>query len=436
MSFTNKVCVRPPMTLPQPEDSHEQLPFERAYSEDLLRREAFDWAEDVEEALASAAQAISIPSNMPSSPPARPFSPVPWMKRDTRSEIVSYSDGFDNSIPEAFPYDSHDLEPTPPPDFMRQFGFHTALPTIEEDEEHIDSSMSSEVQDTDSQTTSPTSSTDGTIPSNGEFTSQCASDAEEAAAAAQAEANLHYIFAERDLWMEIKKDIHHFNWMGMRTYTHCSTAPSESLAIMLSKPKSLQGSDKLRKQSVLNRAIQYIDPVIVRLDGPDDHVLDLRGSALARESQRRVLKFYTPHGTWMDDQRDLANTCFDIGSLKTYGVPRFAIGNGVVESSPIPPMHGLVEPDGEGSGEFESLPRKQTWKAKPSPLRQHQSAASFDGPPRRQRHITTCVHGAPSEVYTSFPTPVFGRQKGVKAIWKKAHNKLATAVSSLKGKRR
>jgi hypothetical protein len=446
MHFIDKVCPQTPMILPQHRNSHEQLPFEEAHSEDLLRREAFDWADDVEEALACANKAITIPPSMPSPPTDRPCSPVPWIERNIHSDNASCSSNVDNFSTEAL-YEPPDPEPTRLPGFMTRFGFRDPLSTIEEEEEPLDGLLNSEVQATDSDTTSPTedgwsgshdatshtSSVDESLPNEQESTSQCPSDAEEAAAVAPAQQNLDSIFADRQLWIEIDEDIHHFNWMGMRSYTHSSTTPSESLAIILSKPKSLQGSDMWRKQSVLNRAMHYVDPVIVRLDGPDDGLLELRGSTLTKESHGRVLKFYSPHGEWMNDQRDATDACVDYGSIKIYGASSFAIGNGFVESSRIPSTYGWMESKAEMSGGLESLPRKLTWKPKPSLLRHCQSVASFIGPAPRRRHITTCGTGAPPEVYTSFPTPVFGRHSATKILWEKSRRKLATALSSLKG---
>ncbi|KAJ5120506.1 uncharacterized protein N7515_009894 [Penicillium bovifimosum] len=427
MTFNGKVRSQTPMT-ERHEHSHEQVPFEEAHTKDLLRPEAFDWAEDVEEALAAANQATAIPRNMPS-PPDRPCGPIPWAERDSH---------FD------------DLEPAQPPGFMTRFGFHELLSTIEEEGEPINGRSSSEVQAMDSGTTSateddwsgssdvtsPTSSIEEPLLPNGESTSQCPSDTEEAAAAALAQTNLTSIFADRQLWIDFDRDIHHFNWMGLRSYTHYSTTPSESLAIILSKPKDLQGSDKLRRQAVLNQAMHHIDPVIVRLHGPDDNLIDLRGSALARESQGRVHKFYSPHGRWLNDQRDTTDACIDTGSIDIYGATRFAVGNGFVESSCIPSVHEWMESKPEVSGGLESLPRKSTWKAKPSPLKRHQSTGSSVGSARRRRPITTCVRDAPPEVYTSFPTPVFARTRrtGIKRLWEKSRHKLAAALSSVKSK--
>ncbi|KAJ5139196.1 uncharacterized protein N7515_004044 [Penicillium bovifimosum] len=349
---------------------------------------------------------------------------------------------------EALPYASHDLELARPPGFMTRFGFHELLSTIEEEGEYIDGRLNSEVQATDSDTTSATEddwsgSSDVTSPTssieeprlrNGESTSQCPSDTEEAAAAALAQTNLTSIFADRQLGMDFDRDIHHFNWVGLRSYTNLSATPSESLAIILSKPKDLQGSDKWRRQAVLNRAMHHIDPVIVRLHGADDSLLDLRGSALARESQGRVHKFYSPHGTWMNDERDMTDACIDTGSVEIYGATSFAVGNGFVESSCILAMHEWMESKAGVSGGLGSLPRKSTWKAKPSPLRRHHSPGSSAGPARRRRPITTCVRGAPPGVYTSFLTHVFGRRTGIKRLWEKSQHKLAAALSSVRRK--
>ncbi|OQE10171.1 hypothetical protein PENVUL_c004G01449 [Penicillium vulpinum] len=116
-----------------------------------------------------------------------------------------------------------------------------------------------------------------------------------------------------------------------------ATCPSDSLAIILAKPKPPKRDSDFRIQLLLGRAAQFIDPILVTLNGAEDGLLDLRGSQLVRESTGRVFKFYSPHGKWLEDPNDTSeDTTTDVGNLRVYDTAELAIGNGFVESSAIP----------------------------------------------------------------------------------------------------
>ncbi|CAG8060847.1 unnamed protein product [Penicillium nalgiovense] len=262
-----------------------------------------------------------------------------------------------------------------------------------------------------------------------------------------AQQSINNIFADRQAWIEADEDIHHFNWMGLRVYTHSSTSPSESLAIIFAKPKSLQGSAMWRVHSVLNRAIRYIDPVLVLLDDTDESLFELRGSELVRASTGCVFKFYSPHGSWLEDPNDSSEeTTTDFGNARAYEATDLAIGNGFVESSAIPSASHWVESRHKACDTTGiQRPRRMTWERKPSPLRHCETISpeimpqaprpiaikALKKPPRK---ITTCVVGAPPEEYFSFPTPVFGRRRPIKQAFAKARQRLASVFTSLKTK--
>lgn len=57
------------------------------------------------------------------------------------------------------------------------------------------------------------------------------------------------------------------------------------------------GSNAYRVHSILNRAIQYTDPVLLLLaDEVKPDILHLHGSELVRAASGGVYKYYSPHG--------------------------------------------------------------------------------------------------------------------------------------------
>jgi hypothetical protein len=423
MSSPPKVCYVSPLNIVQKFDinlhgssSTQPDPFDK-----LLQRCNFDWAEDAEEA------AIYCDLRMPATPKSL---------------------GSSSTKPKWYNESYPSLQYVPKP------RFEPTLPTIYEeiwDEQHgwVDGapdgastssySYESQTEAHDSTSTAPSC---GTNPLCETYLEQLTPD-EEAEVYSIAQQCVDTIFSDRQAWIDVDENIHHFNWMGMRAYAHSATSPSDSLAIILADPKNPQGSASLRIQLLVSRATLYIDPVIVLMDGADNSLFDLRGSELVRASTGRVSKFYSPHGRWMEDPDDTSEEATtDFGSVWTYDAPDLAIGNGFVESSAIKSVSQWTEARDEASNASSGFryPRRMTWERKPSPLRECETIStpeisdvqisevpcpqSINRAKRPPRKITTCVIGAPSEEYFSFPTPVFGRPGPFKKAFIKARQRL------------
>lgn len=101
-------------------------------------------------------------------------------------------------------------------------------------------------------------------------------------------------YAWRDYNMECDGSTHHFNWLGQPIWERSSTSPAASLVFMQGKPKTAWALEDFRVQSVLNRAIRFVDPVAVVLEDGDASFLELEGTALEKAATGRVYKFYSP----------------------------------------------------------------------------------------------------------------------------------------------
>lgn len=152
---------------------------------------------------------------------------------------------------------------------------------------------------------------------------------------AQAGAEISREFNWRLYCVNQDTEIHHLNWLGNPVYERSWTPPAVSLQYMLSDPKISKQADEWRLQSILSKATEYIDPVLVYVEnGMDD--LQLRGCELVRSTTGRVFKFYTPHGQWVNDSHEREEkTTIDHGDLYTYISSCLATGNGFAEICPI-----------------------------------------------------------------------------------------------------
>lgn len=423
-----KVCHVVPLNIVSRRDRnlHQSSSTQNTSFDEILRRCNFDWAEDVEDA--------EISGNLP---------------------MAATSNLLDYSLPKANLHNG--IHPTPR--HLPYPKYKPSLPTVYEEvwnepwgwvhgTPDITSSPSERIFEEshdDSSTTEP--STYEWSLTNGELAQELLTANSEAELHLVAQQSIDNIFADRQAWMDADAGIHHFNWMGLRVYTHSATSPSDSLTIIFAKPKNPQGGSMWRVHSVLNRAAQYIDPVLVFLDDTDESLFELRGSELVRASTGRVFKFYSPHGRWMEDSSDTSDeTMIDFGNTRTYEATGLAVGNGFVESSAIRSLSNWTECRDEAShtsGGLSELPRRMTWVRNPSPLRQCESISDpehSDGPSppatrqvkRPPRKITTCVAGAPYEEYFSFPTPVFGRRSAIKEAFGKVQRGLKSMLRSLK----
>ncbi|KAL5357247.1 hypothetical protein BJX96DRAFT_172356 [Aspergillus floccosus] len=123
--------------------------------------------------------------------------------------------------------------------------------------------------------------------------------------------------------------VHHFNWMGCPVPHYSETSPAVSLMFMRTAPRvPTAHRDELRYSSILKRATVYIDHVIVSLEnGSEDP--SWHGYDLVRWATGRVYKFYTGHGSWVQDAREVAEgTVTDNGDFELYTREDIAPENG------------------------------------------------------------------------------------------------------------
>lgn len=148
-------------------------------------------------------------------------------------------------------------------------------------------------------------------------------------------AQVNQEFAWRDYSTHIDPEIHHFNWLGNPVYERSQTPPAVSLLYLLSAQKIPQPGDELKWQSILSRATTYVDPVLVYLSGGWTD-LQTKGEDLVRFATGRTFKFYSPHGRWTNDEGERTDTTtIDDGDVSAYTAPNLATGNGFAEICPI-----------------------------------------------------------------------------------------------------
>lgn len=187
--------------------------------------------------------------------------------------------------------------------------------------------------------------------------------------------NIAEEFRGRDNYMVYDEHVHHFNWLGDPVYQASATTPAESLAIICGGPKVPKEKEKLRIGSILNRAYQSLDPIVVSLERTSDCLFTYRGFSLQRAAEGHVFKFYTPQGRWLVDQHvfDGGMVLLDTGSIEVYLNPDYSVGNGFTSPSLIPNRSDWQSARHEKllSRQTSSLPRKNTWSPPPpSALRQ------------------------------------------------------------------
>jgi hypothetical protein len=134
------------------------------------------------------------------------------------------------------------------------------------------------------------------------------------------------------------------------------------------------GSNAYRVHSILNRANQYIDPVLLLLEDEKRDILHLRGSELVRAASGNVYKYYSPHGRWMIDEEDEKQSVLDHGNAQIYQSRDLTIGNGIVEHTPLQSMCEWLESRDEAlrvaNEALAERPKKMYWTRKSSPLQQ------------------------------------------------------------------
>lgn len=145
---------------------------------------------------------------------------------------------------------------------------------------------------------------------------------------------------------------------------------------MQAKPKVPRGRDRLRVVSIINRAIHQIDPVILRVNGGNEAVLQMHGSALVEACKDDTYNHYSLHGNWMNDEFEMRQIIVPdiVGrpAVRSTSDGNFAIGNGIFENGPLISRNEWVDWQDElvaATKEPGRSPRKMTWKPSPSNLK-------------------------------------------------------------------
>jgi hypothetical protein len=205
--------------------------------------------------------------------------------------------------------------------------------------------------------------------------------------------------------------IHHWNWMGDPVYHPVTTPPADSLAFMRARPKAPKGRQKYLVTSILNRAIELVDPVLVSVDQDNGELFDMHGSELIQACDGRVFRYYSLHGRWLDaGEEESRHIVPDRGAR---GLCQFEIGNGINEDGPLLSRDEWLQWQAEevaaGKGFFE-FPRKLSWKPSPSLLVNCQKAAYPEPPssPTPGKFFERACTWIPSRDWVRVPGPVLG----------------------------
>ncbi|CAI7623521.1 unnamed protein product [Penicillium glandicola] len=161
--------------------------------------------------------------------------------------------------------------------------------------------------------------------------------------------------------------IHHWNWLGQPVYQPTTTPAVDSLAFMQARPKAPEGRDELRVGSIMNRAIQKIDPIVLRVDRGNEAIVQMHGSTMIAACQGLVYTHYSLHGNWMTD--DFSVRQWTVPDAEGPDLPGFAVGNGISENRPFVSCYQWMQWRASLVAATQQpviAPRKLTWKQSPS----------------------------------------------------------------------
>lgn len=189
-------------------------------------------------------------------------------------------------------------------------------------------------------------------------------------------------FAYRKAYLQADSDgiIHHFNWFGAPVYGHNPTPPAVSLLFLLASPKVPPSGHEWRYVSIMKRAMVFVDPVIVYVENGWEDMCK-RGFDLVRWSTGRVYKFYSPHGKWVEDVKDLEEfPVLDDGDLLNYASDNTLAGNGFIEQFSIRSRSQWVKSRDEcfHLAHRQQKSRRKGFGSLSSPLRQSMTSSEFD----------------------------------------------------------
>ncbi|KAJ5690380.1 hypothetical protein N7462_004772 [Penicillium macrosclerotiorum] len=205
----------------------------------------------------------------------------------------------------------------------------------------------------------------------------------------------HHEFAYRQGITNEDLNFHHFNWQCRPVYYENATTASESLAVIFAGAKPPYPKGNMRIQSIMNRANQLIDPVVVDLKEMQEGLLNERGSKLQHAAKSCTFKFYTPHGKWMyETTHAIDKIALDDGKIETYTSPHLAIGNGFIKSSLIP-THTTWQ---GAPGPAITPPKRPKWQPEPSPLRRLMTMNEFITEGMSYKQVSWTQSGKNAEV--------------------------------------
>jgi hypothetical protein len=284
-------------------------------SNNILRREYFDWAEDVENEINNEFDSYnrSIPideflNNAPESPQDRFYLQNKYsIKECDEDEAISQGD----MVIPGSPLSRFYLKRS------------DSIEVLEEDDSCLQTDAENSTAMTSLATDAGSFIVDGSQPNDLQEDSRDQLDIVN---------DIREVFGWRHRRVLYNPETHHFNWFNEPVYTRSGTPPSVSLAIIHAEPKTPEVKENYRVMSTLHRALGFIDPVVVDLAGADDNLLDLRGSQLQQAATGRTHRYYSRHGRWMDDQDEDPDTDVDIGSIDHLYSSNLAVGNGFTRS--------------------------------------------------------------------------------------------------------
>lgn len=142
------------------------------------------------------------------------------------------------------------------------------------------------------------------------------------------------------------------------------------MAIILTAPKVPTGSSKVRVKSILNRAVNFLDPVVVDIKDLDNIIWELSGSDLAQAVEGRVRRLYSPHGRWMDEENEDGSILTDPSDTGLWNPSKYIIANGMVDNEPVPTWNNFYtwQWQLESQKPRVRIPKHLEWKPAKSPL--------------------------------------------------------------------
>lgn len=314
----------------------ESYILQQRNSEDLLKPSQFNWADDVEKFMVDAGSESS------------------WSSCDMEEDLSSF------------------------PELERQPSSHGHDRATEEEFKGIDGVLIMEETQEDMRSTFGPLIVSGAV--GGPIESDTDSDLEKEIDRMEYDVSREFAYRERSL-ADHDGEIHHFNWLGCPVYGYSSTPPVISLLFLLADPKVPVRSDEWRISSIMQRAMVFVDPVVVYLGDCRWDDLCLRGYDLIKWATGRTYKFYSRHGYWQDDERDMEeNNAIDDGNLVTYSAEHLAISNGFIQQFTIRSRAQWCKSRDERFDlAYHGRRRSICKEYKPSPLRQSMNPDGFEG---------------------------------------------------------